>query len=508
MSSASAYDGRMAREPAGHPTYAYASWIFLRLLGVVYLLAFWSLSTQILGLVGRDGILPAAAYMDSARMWTAANDVGLDRFRLLPTLCWISTSDAFLLALCLTGVGLAALLVVGIAPAVTLPPLWVAYLSLSVIGRDFLSFQWDALLLEAGVLAALAAPLVWFDRLRARAEPPRLAVWLLVWLLFRLMIGSGIVKLASGDPTWRALTALTFHYETQPIPTPPAWYAHQLPAWWHKASTVATFAIELIVPFFMFAPRTWRMAAFVMTVGLQAIIAFTGNYAFFNLLTAALCVWLLDDDVFRAFGFAPAAPVRAYQDRPPHPIHQVRRAVLIAAAVVIVPVSATNLAGSAGIGLPGAPLVVPLASFVSPFRSINSYGLFAVMTTIRDEIVVEGSDDGVTWSAYEFKYKPGELRRPPPWVAPHQPRLDWQMWFAALGPSAESPWFGEFCARLLEGSASVQRLLGHDPFGGRPPRYIRAELYRYHFSDWAAGRGESVWWTRERLGEFSLPMSR
>src|SRR5262245_17937642 len=353
MSSGSAYDGRMAREPAGHPTHAYAGWIFLRLLGVVYLLAFWSLSTQILGLVGRDGILPAAAYMDSARTWAAANDVGLDRFRILPTLAWISASDVFLRALCLTGVGLAALLVAGIAPVVTLPLLWVDYLSLSVIGRDFLSFQWDALLLETGVLAALAAPLVWFDRLSARVKPPRLAVWLLVWLLFRLMLGSGIVKLASGDPTWRALTALTFHYETQPIPTPPAWYAHQLPAWWHKASTVGTFAIELIVPFFMFAPRTWRVTAFAATVGLQALIAFTGNYAFFNLITAALCVWLLDDDVFRALGFAPSAPMRAYQDRPPHPIHQVRRAVLVAAAVVIVPVSALNLAGSAGIGLPG-----------------------------------------------------------------------------------------------------------------------------------------------------------
>jgi hypothetical protein len=497
----------MAADSA-RPTYAYASWIFPRLLGAVYLLAFWSLSTQILGLIGVDGILPARLYMDGARAWAAANDVGVDRFRILPTLCWIGTSDDFLRALCLTGVGLAALLVAGVAPIAILPVLWLEYLSLSVVGRDFLSFQWDALLLEAGALAVVAAPPVWFDRLRSRVEPPRIAVWLMVWLLFRLMLGSGIVKLASGDPTWRSLTALTFHYETQPIPTPPAWYAHQLPMWWHKASTAATFGIELIVPFFMFARRPFRVAACIATVGLQALIAFTGNYAFFNLLTAALCVWLLDDDVFRRIGSAPVAAPREYQDRASHTLQQVRRGAVVAAAVVTVPVSALNLAGSAGFGIPAAALVEPIARFVSPFRSVNAYGLFAVMTTIRNEIVVEGSDDGVTWLAYEFKYKPGDVRRRPPWVAPHQPRLDWQMWFAALGPYEESPWFRQFCTRLLEGSPAVQRLVGHDPFGGRAPRYVRAELYRYHFSDWTTGRREGAWWTRERLGEFSPTLSR
>src|SRR5262249_18010940 len=158
-------------------------------------------------------------------------------------------------------------------------------------------------------------------------------------------------------------------------------------------------------------------------------------------------------------GIAPAAPARVYHDRPAHAIHQARRALVVAAALVVIPVSALNLAGSAGIAIPAATLVEPIARFVSPFRSINAYGLLAVMTTIRNEIVVEGSDDGVTWRAYEFKDKPGDVRRRPPWVAPHQPRLDWQMWFAALGPYEESPWFKQFCARLLDGSPSVQHLL-------------------------------------------------
>src|SRR5439155_24255901 len=195
------------------PTYSAATWLFFRLLGVIYLFAFWSLATQIVGLVGHDGILPARVYMDAARAWTAAEHVGLDRFRVLPTLCWIGTSDAFLRSLCIGGAALAVLLAAGVAPLVILPLLWLDYLSLVVIGRDFLSYQWDVLLLETGLVAIALAPIAWRDRLRDRLQPPRLAVWLVLWLLFRLMLGSGLVKLGSGDPTWRSLTALLCHYE-------------------------------------------------------------------------------------------------------------------------------------------------------------------------------------------------------------------------------------------------------------------------------------------------------
>src|SRR2546423_6444189 len=232
-------------------TPARANWLFLRLLGLVYLAAFWSLAVQVAGLIGANGILPAHAYMDSARAFVAAEHVGIDRFRLLPTLCWISTSDAFLHGLTLAGVALAVLLTIGVLPAVVVPLLWIDYLSLSVVAREFLSYQWDALLLEAGLLAIFIAPLVIVERARAPVAPPRLGVWLMLWLVFRLMFGSGVVKLASGDPTWQNLTAMTFHYETQPIPTPIAWYAHQLPLWMHKASTAATIGIELAAPFFI-----------------------------------------------------------------------------------------------------------------------------------------------------------------------------------------------------------------------------------------------------------------
>lgn len=489
------------------PTYARARWIFFRLLGVVYLAAFWSLATPIIGLIGHDGILPARLYMESARAFVAAQHIGLDRFRLLPTLCWLSTSDAFLRALCLGGVALSLMLVAGVVPVIVLPLLWIDYLSLSIVGRDFLAYQWDGLLLETGFLAIFIAPYTLRERLRDPADPPRLGVWLLLWLGFRLMAGSGLVKLASGDETWRTFTALTFHYETQPIPTPLAWYAHHLPVWFNRASTAAALAIELIAPFFVLGPRRLRHLAFGLFAGLQSLIALTGNYAFFNLLAVAPCLFLLDDAALRGRAAADSDGVRRGVGT------VTRRAtvsgvVLIAVAVVTVPVSALAFASGLGIDLPFSALIAPVADLIAPFRSVNGYGLFAVMTTTRPEIIIEGSNDGEEWKPYKFKYKAGDLHRRPPWVAPHQPRLDWQMWFAALGRYEEEPWFHEFCQRLLEGSPTVLALLDRDPFDGRPPRQIRSVLYRYRFSDSRSRATEGVWWTRERLGLYSWPQSR
>jgi hypothetical protein len=311
-------------------------------------------------------------------------------------------------------------------------------------------------------------------------------------------VGSGAVKLTSGDPTWHHLTALEFHFETQPIPTPLAWYAHRLPLWFLKGATAVVLAIEIGAPFLILTPRRLRALAFVPLVGLQALIALTGNYAFFNLLTAALCLFLLDDAALGGWGSVRTA--RAVTNR-------VRRGLLVALAAVTVPVSAVTFAGSLGIELPGAALVDPLARAIAPFRSVNAYGLFAVMTTTRPEIILEGSDDGATWMEYEFKYKAGDVRRRPPWVAPHQPRLDWQMWFAALGRFDDERWFQNLCVRLLEADGTVLRLLERDPFQGRKPRYIRAVLYRYRFPDRTAARPGDVWWVRERLGDYSPVLS-
>ena len=478
-------------------TYARATWLFLRLLGLIYFLGFLSLEVQIVGLIGHDGILPASQYLDAARAFFASHQIGVDRVRLLPTLCWLSTSDAFLRALCYGGAAAAVLLMAGIAPIPVLLWLWLDYLSLSAVSREFLSYQWDAALLEAGLIAVFIAPPVLRERRDAAVDPPVVARWLMVWLVIRLMVGSGAVKLSSGDPTWRNLTAMTFHYETQPIPTPIAWYAHRLPLMVHQASTAIVLAIELVAPWLVLAPRRWRLAGVALLVGLQALIALTGNYAFFNLLSVALCLFLLDDETLAGLPvrLTPAAANDGSPAPPRRPGAAFRRVATITFAVVTVPVSLTMFLGSFGAGF-APPLVGEVAEAIGPLRSVNGYGLFAVMTTTRDEIVVEGSNDAVTWQAYEFKYKPGDLNRRPPWVAPHQPRLDWQMWFASLTTYENVPWFQNFCVRLLEGSPDVLRLLARNPFPDRPPKYVRGVLYRYSF-------GDTTWWRRERVGEYS-----
>jgi hypothetical protein len=496
----SSQGSRSSAGPRDPATYATAAWLFLRLLGVIYFIAFWSLAVQVVGLVGHDGILPARLYMDGARAFVASEGIGVDRYRLLPTLGWISTSDAFLRACCYAGAALSILLVVGVAPVALLALVWFDYLSLSILCRAFLSYQWDALLLEAGLIAVFLAPPVWRERLVDRADPPRVVRWLMTWLLFRLMVGSGAVKLASGDPTWRGLTALTLHYETQPIPTPLAWYAHQLPIWFQQVSTAGVLAIELIAPWFALGPRGLRVVAFTLLAGLQLLIALTGNYAFFNVLSVALCVFLLDDRAFDRV-FRRGATL---SDEPPRTRSPERLALRTMAvwlfAVLTVPVSLMFFTGSIGLGLP-LPLAGQIADVIQPFRSVNSYGLFAVMTTTRDEIVVEGSNDGERWEPYAFLFKPGDVNRRPPWVAPHQPRLDWQMWFASLASYADTPWFHNFCLRLLEGSPDVLTLMARNPFPDGPPKYVRGVLYRYHF-------GKTTWWTREQIGDYSPVMSR
>jgi predicted DCC family thiol-disulfide oxidoreductase YuxK len=482
------------------PSHFLTRWVFLRLLGLVYLAAFASLWPQISGLLGANGILPVSNFLTMV-----AHAIGPERYRLLPTLAWISTSTAFLEFVAGAGIFLSILLIAGVASGPVLLVLWIFYLSLVTAGQDFLSFQWDSLLLEAGFLAIFLAPwrpvILGWPRWRAGAASPpsKTIVWLLRWLLFRLMFLSGCVKLLSGDPTWRNLTALEYHYETQPLPTPVAWYAYHWPAWFQKASVAGVFIIEILVPFLIFAPRRLRFLGCAVLVFFQVLIAVTGNYAFFNFLAITLCVLLLDDQLLRHI-----LPRVLTKRLPPlfTPQHRsLAKRIGLAVLTVVILFGSVDVVAGVLFGSRRVPhWANEVTGWIEPFRIVNSYGLFAVMTTSRPEIIIQGSNDGVSWQDYQFKYQPQALNKPPQWVAPYQPRLDWQMWFAALSSYRDNPWFENLILRMLKGSKPVLGLLGKNPFPNAPPHYIRALLYDYSFASFAERRRTGDWWQRKLLG--------
>ena len=465
-------------------TYQFSRWLFLRAIGCIYLIAFLSLWVQIHGLIGSNGILAADQYLTAVRQ-----QVGTAGYHLVPTLFWLYPSDLFLHILCAGGVVLSLVLIAGFFPPLTLAGLWIFYLSLVSVGQVFLSFQWDVLLLEIGLLAIFFAPLQIRDTLSRASQPSIAFLWLLRWLLFRLMFASGFVKLAS-DEVWRNLTALNFHYETQPLPTSIGWYVHQLPEWFHKISVIGMFAVELVVPFLIFAPRRLRTAGCLGLVGLQVLIILTGNYCFFNLLAIALCLLLIDDVTWKGLlrkRFMPT--IRSLGQ----PVHRYRRVCLAVVAILLFLLSGIRFSGQLF-----REAQLPDVAWITPFRSVNTYGLFADMTESRPEIIVEGSNDRILWKTYEFRWKPGDLKKAPKWVAPHQPRLDWQMWFAALqGDYQRTYWFLNFMGALLQGDPTVLKLLAENPFPDTPPRYVRATLYDYSFTELATKRSEGIWWERE-----------
>jgi hypothetical protein len=414
------------------------------------------------------------------------------------------------------------LLIFGIAPEVLLVVLFVSYLSLTIAGQDFFSFQWDVLLLETGFLSIFFAPWrLWPRELswRPGSPPPATApvsgagLFLLKLLLFKLMLMSGVVKLTSGDDSWWNLTALDYHYWSQPLPTVFGWWADKSPEWFKHFSVAFCLVVEIIVPFFIWAPRRLRLIAAGLLIFLQLAIAITGNYCFFNLLTIALCLLLIDDSVAASLrrGVIQHRVASTATQRPDYN----RRAITerlskygaIGVIVVTLPINAW-LIFSAFKPLSRPPRVLAnLYERLEAFRIVNGYGLFREMTKDRGEIILEGSSDGIDWLPYEFKWKPGDLKRAPGWCAPHQPRLDWQMWFAALGTPRENPWFVALVYRLLQGSHEVNGLVANNPFPDKPPRYIRAMFYRYRFTTVDELRQTGAWWKREELREYLPTLS-
>ena len=470
--------------------------LFLRALAVVYALAFASLAVQVHGLVGPEGILPIAP-------WLSAIEANLGRaaYWKAPTVFWFGEGDFALSLVSWGGVAVSAVAALGRLPRTTFTVLWLFYLSLYTVGRVFLGFQWDILLLEVGFAAILltfcSAPI---------STTPLYAVapWaLLRWILFKLMLMSGLVKLASGDNSWWDLTALSFHFETQPLPAWTSWYAHHLPDALLKASVAVMHFIELVLPFFIFGPRKARFVAGFGFLLLQWGIMATGNYGFFNLLTCVLCIPLFDD---RFFGRAVQDARSVDESRGVTPRFLVAPAAVAGLCAVLLVFGAGHFAARFySYDVLPWPLRMAMSE-TRQFHLTSGYGLFASMTKRRPEIKIEGSLDGREWKTYEFKWKPGDPTARPRFVQPHQPRLDWQMWFAALGNYRRNPWLLEFMRRLAAGSEPVLDLMAYNPFDGAPPNYVRARIAEYRFSDGSPNAEDShnskaAWWTH---GEYEL----
>lgn len=514
--------------------WALASFLHARALALVSICAFVSLWTQLEGLYGERGLTPVQDLFAALR---ERGDIGP---LALPTLAWLSASSTMLALLCGIGTLASALLFLGVFPRAALLVAWAAYLSLVNAGLPWTAFQWDLLLVEVLLASTLFVPGARIDRFDPREEPSRAGRWLVWLVLFRLMFRSGIVKLASGDPTWADLSALDYHFFTQPLPTVPGWYAAHLPPALTRIACALMLGIELGLPFLIFVPRPWaRRTAAAGFGGLMSLIAVTGNYGFFNLLTLVLALSLVDDAVWQRI--LPARFLRSLADRdeardaepdgepdastgecprvppPPTPTATPARstgsnpsapsampAPRIRSALALLLTGLGMLGFASGLGGHRlTPSTDPLAA-LRPFRSLNDYGLFAVMTTHRPEIELEGSADGRRWTPYRFRFKVGPLDRAPVWCAPHQPRLDWQMWFAALDPEYTAPWLQRLMERLVVNEASVLDLLAGNPFPDEPPRFVRATLYEYRPTSLAERARTGAWWRRERIGPYGV----
>ena len=464
--------------------YRLISSVFLRLLGVIYLIAFVSIGVQIEGLIGSQGILPI-----SERLLEIAADNGYERYFKFPTLFWLNSSDAALNGAVIAG-GVAALLI--IFQRISRPALIVAfalYLSLFHACYPFLNFQWDGLLLESGFLAIFLTP------------NSRIVILLFRWLLFRLRFMSGISKLASGDPQWASGTALDTYFEVQPLPNPVAWYVHQFPEWLLRFGTVATLVIEILVPFMMFLPRRWRFAAAWITIFWQLLIILTSNHNWINLLTIILCLFLFDDKALRHVLPARLQALLDWRGKATVRFKRYKQyGVAVLAAFIFTIGSlkiyelATNQRLSGWVG--------SVMNTAAVYSIVQSYHVFPTMTTRRIELEILGSQDGLYWQPYHFKYKPDRLDQRPQFIMPHQPRLDWQMWFVTLHPR-HVPWFGYFLEALLRNSPTVTDLLQENPFSEEAPRFLRVEAWEYHLTNREERSQSGNWWRREFLGPFT-----
>lgn len=507
----------------GSTNHFIARWLFLRAIGLIYFSAFFALLFQVRGLIGSQGILPAADYLQTVRA------LGVLRFWYAPTLLWFSSSDRPLMALCWVGLIASILLVANLWPRAMLLVGFLCFLSFVSAAQDFSGYQSDGMLLEAGFLSLFLAPSGLYPGLGRKQPPVRAAMFLLLWEWFRIYFQSGVVKLESGDPTWRNLTALYEYYQNGPLPTWIGWYVQHLPHWFHIASAAATLAMELILVWMAFLPGRWKTACFFIVTMWQLVVIATANYAFLNYLVLILAILLLDDAFLRRFL---PLPLRDRLDQEARPTGNAKLAKLPASdikaslstpmtGVTAFPTIRSGLLAALltwifyatavpfvqmfwrGVPLPANPVV-----WLEPFRIANQYGLFAVMTPHRYEIEFQGSNDGEHWDAYPFRYKPQEVKERPRIYAPYQPRFDWNLWFASLGSWQQNAIVPRTEELLLVNDRAVLGLFSGDPFPDAPPRLVRAVLWQYWFSSLEEKRSQDVWWRRQFLGIYAPTLTR
>jgi lipase maturation factor 1 len=488
-------------------------WIFLRTLGLIYFSAFYSLLFQIDGLIGPQGILPAKDYL--AAVGQSLPEV--NRFWFAPSLFWLSASSHMLMVITWLGLIAAICAFLDLWPRLSLFVCFVCFLSFVSSSSDFSSYQSDGMLLEAGFISLFLTPPGFLPGLGVKHPPIRASYFLLLWEWFRIYFESGLVKILSGDPQWRNLTALDDYYQNGPLPSWVGWYLAHLPHWFHIATAAGTLLLEFVIVLMLFFPRRVRLTCFFIVTPWQIGVILTANYTFLNYLVLALGFLLLDDKLLCRFVPTRARPPANVQPidnsaatagdaAPPQPsaiLVHLRNLRIAITAVLLTWISYATTAEFIGMFFRPNPLPTAPIEAIEPFRIANEYGLFAVMTRGRYEIEFQGSNDNLNWTPYPFRYKPQALSEPPGIYAPYQPRLDWNLWFASLGDWRQNQIVPNTEEKLLSNDASVLHLFRSNPFPNSPPRYVRAMLWQYWFTSMEEKRRTGNWWRRTLLGQYA-----
>jgi hypothetical protein len=481
--------------PIDRPTYWLTRFMILRLLGGIYAVAFLVAINQIVPLIGANGLLPVGGFLKGAGQGFGSAGSG---FMHLPSLFWFVHSDRALLTVAWIGCLLSCVVVAGFANAPLMAVLWFFYMSFVNVGQDWYGYGWEIQLLETGFLAIFLCPLLDLRPFPKR-PPPLQVIVLFRWLIFRIMLGSGMIKIR-GDEVWRNGTALYYHFETQPLPGPLSRWFHFLPRGILQLGVWYNFLAELIAPWFVFGPRIGRHIAGSVIVVLQIILIFSGNLSFLNWLTIVPALACFDDGFWSKI--LPRPLVRLAESA--REISEPSRPMQLTAWVVTVLIAVLSIQPAINLLSPGQ---IMNTSF-DRLNLVNTYGAFGSVGRERLNVVFEGTMDSIpdnkaVWKAYPYKGLPVAPDQRPPQIAPYQLRLDWQMWFAAMSTADEYPWTFTLVWKLLHNDPGVVGLFASNPFPNSPPRYIRAILYRYSFAPPGSPKGR--WWNREQIGEDWLP---